>query len=176
MNSYEFSRFYSDKVIKIVHNLVAGKKYKNCRTKNGYKFNMKSYGFRINFYINFVNGTLKNGCLYLHDKWLATCTQTNITIPIFNNDKIYVDVKYIQSILIHEFTHCFQAIKGMKPFEQSEEDYELWLMDEDEQEAIMNQFQFELDCGKAFDEIIKIGNFKNLYNGYPHLFDKFERK
>lgn len=175
MNSYEFSKFYSDKVIKIVHNLIAGKKYKNCKNKNSYKFNLKSYGFRTNFWIEFVSGNLRNGDLFLYDDCKGICTPDFIRIPIFHDDKVFVELNYLRSVLIHEFTHCYQ--KQYKViFQSSEDDYYLWLADEYEQEAILNQFQFELECGKSFVELLNIRNFKELYRIYPELFEKFKER
>jgi hypothetical protein len=174
MNSYEFSKFYSGKVIKIVRNLIDGKKYKNCKNKNGYKFNMKSYGFRTNFWIEFVSGTLRNGDLFLYDDCRGFCTTDFIRIPIFHNDKVFVDLDYLRSVLIHEFTHCYQKQYKVK-FESSEDDYYLWLADENEQEAILNQFQFGLECEKSFGELLKIRNFNELYKWYPGVFKKFRK-
>lgn len=175
MNSYEFSKFYSEKIVKIVQNLIDGKKYKNHKKKNGYEFNMKSYGFRTNFYIQFVSGILENDKLFLYGDCRGLCTIDFIRIPIFHNDKILVDLDYLRSVLIHEFTHCYQKQYQVN-FESSKDDYYLWLADENEQEAILNQFQFELECGKSFAELLKIKNFNELYKWYPKLFNKFRKE
>lgn len=162
MSSYNFSKIYSEKLMKVVSKIVLKKRF----PKNGYSYNLKCFGLGIDFSVNFVKDVLKSG-------FKGECSRKDIVIPIFINGSYRQDLEEIHSILIHELTHCYQANFSQSCFDWDDE--EEWIERECEQEAIGNEFKFDLEKGKDFYELIKIGNYKKLYDINPQLLENIKK-
>ena len=161
-------------VSKITHRKRFNKKY----LKNGYSYNLKSFGMNIDFHVNFVDGFLSNEdgkdvYRMMCDKCRGLCGYGIMMIPISAHCSFRQDLDEVNSILIHEFTHCYQHHFSESCFDW--DDDKEWIERECEQEAILNQFKFDLENGKDFNELIKVGNYKNLYKINPKMLENLKR-
>lgn len=178
MDSYEFSKTYSKKMMKVISKIVLKKKF----PKNGYSYNLKSFGLDILFTVNLTNGYVINvdgeDVISLYPEkskeiTKASCGYFCMDVPIFVNDFYRQDLEEVYSILIHEFTHLYQfEYCGVVNNFQIDKN---WIERDIEQEAVANEFKFDLEKGKDFYDLIEVGNYKKLYDVNPKLLENLKK-